>query len=76
MTMAALKDLHEALEQSGATELADMAERVSHELAEAYAALACVANIRAEQRLNPGVWEAAYADVIARAKRDHSTVIA
>lgn len=75
MTMAALKGLHEALEHSGATELAEMVEAASHELAEAYAALSCVANIRAEQRLNPGVWEHAYADVIARAKRDHATVI-
>jgi hypothetical protein len=87
MTMAALKQLRDELHDmiDGGTEctghdtkitmLIDLAERASDELAEAYAALACAANIRAEDRTNPGVWEHAYAGVIARAKTDHAKVI-
>lgn len=88
MTMAALKQLADELHDmiDGGTEcvghdtkitmMIELAKRAGDELAEAYAALACVANIRADQRVNQGVWEHAYAAVIARAKTDHVKVIA
>jgi hypothetical protein len=88
MTMTVLQEMADELRDmiDGSTEtrgrdtritlLIDKVESASHELAEAYAAIASVARIREAQRVKPGVWEIAYSNVIERAKADHTKVIA